>query len=108
MSRLILGKNRTVRDLQAASSRCLYEKLYPAPLRAFPCREPFRCAELSGLYDAIANGLWGAGLQNKIDAMENEKAELISVLESAAPATASLHPALAALYKEKIANLRMF
>jgi hypothetical protein len=40
--------------------------------------------------------------------MENEKAELISVLESAAPATASLHPALAALYKEKIANLRMF
>ena len=39
MIRLILGKNRTVRDLQAASSRCLYEKLYPAPLRAFPCRE---------------------------------------------------------------------
>ena len=63
---------------------------------------------LSGLYDAVANELWGAGLQNKIDAMENEKAELISVLESAAPATASLHPALAALYKEKIANLRMF
>jgi len=39
--------------------------------------------------------------------MENEKAEFISVLESAAPATVSLHPALADLYKEKIANLRM-
>ena len=101
MSRLILGKNRTVQDLQAASSRFLYEKLYPAPLRAFPCREPFRCAELSGLYDAIANGLRGAGLQNKIDAMENEEAELISVLESAAPATVSLYPALSDLYKKR-------
>ena len=105
MSGLILVKNRIVRDVQTASSRCLYEKLYPAPFRAFLCREPFRCAELSGLYDAIANGLRGAGLQNKIDAMENEKAELISVLESAAPATVSLHPALADLYKEKIGKL---
>ena len=95
-------------NVRATTSGCLYEKLYLAPFRAFLCREPFRCAELSGLYDAIANGLWGAGLQNKIDAMENEKAELISVLESAAPATANLHPALAALNKEKIANLRMF
>ena len=108
MGRLILGKNRTVRDLQAASSRCLYEKLYPAPLRAFPCRKPFRCAELSGLYDAIADGLRGAGLQSKIDAMETEKAELIPVLESAAPATVSLHPALANLYKEKTGRLAMF
>ena len=35
--------------------------------------------KLSGLYDAIADGLRGAGLQSKIDAMETEKAELISV-----------------------------
>ena len=61
--------------------------------------------KLSGLYDAIADGLRGAGLQSKIDAMENKKAELISVLESAAPATVSLHPALADLYKEKIGKL---
>ena len=61
--------------------------------------------KLSGLYDAIADGLRGAGLQSKIDAMETEKAELISVLESAAPATVSLHPALADLYKEKIGKL---
>jgi len=53
------------------------------------------------LYDAIADGLRGAGLQSKIDAMENEKAELISVLEPAAPATVSLHPALADLYKKR-------
>ena len=57
------------------------------------------------MYDAIADGLRGAGLQSKIDAMENEKAELISVLEPAAPATVSLHPALADLYKEKISKL---
>ena len=57
--------------------------------------------KLSGLYDAIADGLRGAGLQSKIDAMENEKAELISVLEPAAPATVSLHPALADLYKKR-------
>ena len=62
-------------------------------------------SKLSGLYDAIADGLRGAGLQNKIDAMENEKAELVSVLESATPATVSLHPALADLYKEKISKL---
>ena len=37
--------------------------------------------------------------------METEKAELISVLEPAAPATVSLHPALADLYKEKIIKL---
>jgi hypothetical protein len=101
MSQLILGKNRIVRDVQTDSSRCSYGKHYPAPFRVFLCREPFRCAELSGLYDAIANGLRGAGLQNKIDAMENEEAELISVLESAAPATVSLYPALADLYKKR-------
>ena len=59
----------------------------------------------ASLYDAIADGLRGAGLQSKIDAMENEKPELISVVEPAAPATISIHTALADLYKEKINKL---
>jgi site-specific DNA recombinase len=61
--------------------------------------------KLSGLYDAIADGLRGAGLQSKIDAMEIEKAELLSALQSATPTTANLNPALADLYKEKISKL---
>ena len=61
--------------------------------------------KLSGLYDAIADGLRGAGLQSKLDALENEKAELVTTLESPATATVSLHPALAKLYQEKINQL---
>ena len=40
-----MGENRLASDVQAFSSRCLYEKLDPEPLRAFLCREPFRFAE---------------------------------------------------------------
>ena len=61
--------------------------------------------KLSGLYDAITDRLRGTALQSKIDAMENEKAKLISVLQTVAPATVSLHPALADPYKEKISEL---
>ena len=61
--------------------------------------------ELSGLYDAIADGLRGAGLQSKLDTLENEKSELLKTLESPTSATVSLHPALADLYKQKINQL---
>jgi site-specific DNA recombinase len=61
--------------------------------------------KLSGLYDAIADGLRGAGLQSKLDALEDKKAELVTTLESPATATVSLHPALAKLYQEKINQL---
>ena len=61
--------------------------------------------KLSGLYDAIADGLRGAGLQSKLDALEDKKAELVTTLGSPATATVSLHPALAKLYQEKINQL---
>ena len=61
--------------------------------------------KLSGLYDAIADGLRGAGLQSKLDTLENEKSGLLKTLESPTSATVSLHPALAELYKEKINQL---
>ena len=61
--------------------------------------------KLSGLYDAIADGLRGAGLQSKLDTLENEKSELLKTLESPTSATVSLHPALADLYKQKINQL---
>ena len=60
---------------------------------------------MSGLYDAIADGLRGAGLQSKLDTLENEKSELLKNLESTTYATVSLHPALADLYKQKINQL---
>ncbi|MDC3309411.1 recombinase family protein [bacterium] len=60
---------------------------------------------LAGLYDAIADGLRGAGLQSKLDTLENEKSELLKTLESPTSATVSLHPALADLYKQKINQL---
>jgi site-specific DNA recombinase len=61
--------------------------------------------KLSGLYDAIADGLRGAGLQSKLDTLENEKSELLKTLESPTSATVSLHPALADIYKQKINHL---
>ena len=43
-----------------------------------------------------------AGLQSKLDTLENEKLELLKTLESPTSATVSLHPALTDLYKQKI------
>ena len=60
---------------------------------------------MSGLYDAIADGLRGAGLPTKLDTLENGKSELLKNLESTTYATVSSHPALADIYKQKINQL---
>ena len=60
---------------------------------------------MSGLYDAIADGLRWAGLPTKLDTLENEKSELLKNLESTTYATVSSHSALADTYKQKINQL---
>ena len=61
--------------------------------------------KLSGLYDAIADGLRGSGLQEKLDALEAEKLDITLSLKTPKSATVSLHPALAELYQQKLGNL---
>ena len=61
--------------------------------------------KLSGLYDAIADGLRGSGLQQKLDALEAEKLDITLSLKTPKSATVSLHPALAELYQQKLRNL---
>ena len=62
--------------------------------------------KLSGLYDAIADGLRGRrDCKASLIPLENEKSELLKTLESPTSATVSLHPALADIYKQKINQL---
>jgi hypothetical protein len=61
--------------------------------------------KLSGLYDAIADGLRGSGLQEKLDALEAEKLDITLCIKTPKSATVSLLPALAELYQQKLRNL---
>ena len=61
--------------------------------------------KLSGLIDAIADGLRAQGLQQKLDDLERRKATLERELrESTAPAP-RLHPNLAEVYRQKLTAL---
>ena len=62
--------------------------------------------KLEGLYDAIADGLRSAGLQEKLDRLEAQKAELEQAQATDVPATSvRLHPKLAEIYRSKVARL---
>ncbi|WP_114965319.1 hypothetical protein [Alkalilacustris brevis] len=61
--------------------------------------------KLDGLYDAIAEGLRTPGLKDKLEELEARKAELDAKLTAPAPSPVRLQPNLAALYREKVAQL---
>jgi hypothetical protein len=61
--------------------------------------------KLDGLIDAIADGLRGAGLQQRLDELAMRKAELEARLAGPAPPPLRLHPNLAQLYRERVADL---
>jgi site-specific DNA recombinase len=64
--------------------------------------------KLSGLIDAIADGLRAPGLEGKLDSLTNRKAELERVLAEglASSKAPSLHPNLSEVYRAKVASLR--
>jgi site-specific DNA recombinase len=64
------------------------------------------CRKLDGLIEAIADGFRAAGLQAKLDELEQSKARLQSDIDDAPMLTPRLHPNLAELYRKKVACLR--
>jgi site-specific DNA recombinase len=60
---------------------------------------------LNGLVDAIADGLRAPGLQRRLEELEGRKAELEGLLAAPPPSPVRLHPNLAELYREKVAEL---
>ncbi len=61
--------------------------------------------KLGRLIDAIAQGIRGAGLQQKLDELEDRKAALEAALAAPPPTPVRLHPNLAEVYREQVANL---
>ncbi len=61
--------------------------------------------KLSGLVDAIADGFRAPGLQNRLDELENRRAELERLLHNQPTAAPVLHPNLAAIYRNKVQSL---
>ncbi|SDJ46028.1 hypothetical protein SAMN05421850_1421, partial [Lutimaribacter saemankumensis] len=61
--------------------------------------------KLDGLYDAIADGLRSAGLQERLGTLEEKKAELEAQLAAPPPSPVRLHPALCEHYRAKVADL---
>ncbi len=61
--------------------------------------------KLEGLYDAIADGLRTPGLKDRLEALESRKTELEAQLSAPEPSPVRLHPNLAGLYREKVAQL---
>lgn len=61
--------------------------------------------KLGQLIDAITEGLRGAGLQQKLDELEDRKAALEAALAAPPPTPVRLHPNLADVYREQVANL---
>jgi len=60
---------------------------------------------LDGLVDAIASGLRGASLQQRLDELERRKVELQHELNSAVAPPPLLHPNLAEIYRDRVARL---
>jgi site-specific DNA recombinase len=61
--------------------------------------------QLDGLITAIAEGLRSSGLQQRLDALEAERAQIETTLAAPAPSPIRLHPNLAELYRRKVAAL---
>lgn len=62
--------------------------------------------KLTGLIEAIADGLRAPGLQSRLDELERRKAALAAELEIASPPAPCLHPNLAEVYRKKVADLQ--
>ncbi|WP_242494210.1 recombinase family protein [Salipiger sp. IMCC34102] len=61
--------------------------------------------KLTGLYDAIADGLRTPGLLQKLEETEARKADLQARLAAPEPSPVRLHPGLSDLYRRKVADL---
>jgi site-specific DNA recombinase len=61
--------------------------------------------KLDGLVDAIADGLRAPDLQRRLDELGARKKELEARLEAPAPPPVRLHPNLAELHRQKVAEL---
>src|SRR6266566_2195332 len=61
--------------------------------------------KLDGLVDAIADGLRGPDLQRRLDELGTRKKELGARLDTPVPPPVRLHPNLAVLYRQKVAEL---
>jgi site-specific DNA recombinase len=57
------------------------------------------------LITAISEGLRGTGLQDRLSALESEKARLEDNLRKPPPSPIRLHPQLADAYRHRVANL---
>ena len=63
--------------------------------------------KLDGLIAAIADGLRGPGLQQKLDDLEARKATLEEALAADPPLTVRVHPNLAHVYRAKVQRLHL-
>jgi len=61
--------------------------------------------KLGGLVDAIAGGLRGPTVQQRLDDLERRKAELQHEFDSASTPPPLLHPNLAEIYRDRVARL---
>jgi site-specific DNA recombinase len=61
--------------------------------------------KLSGLIDAIADGLRAPGLQQKLDELEARKMELATELTTTPAPAPRLHPNLSEIYRRKVSEL---
>jgi len=64
------------------------------------------CRKLDGLIEAIAEGFRAPGLQARLNELEQSKATLQSEVDGAPAPAPRLHPNLAELYRQKVANLQ--
>jgi hypothetical protein len=100
-------RSPSVPALSAAS--CVHAGLPFLPprcdLRAVFIRPATRCLANGASTRAIASGLRSAGLPARLDALEQEKADLARKLSAPPPSPVRLHPNLAELYPERAAAL---
>ena len=61
--------------------------------------------KLEGLYDAIAEGLRTEGLKAKLEELEERQRQLKAKLKEPSKLEPRLHPRLASLYRQKVADL---
>jgi site-specific DNA recombinase len=62
--------------------------------------------KLTGLINAIADGLRAPGLQDRLDQLTNRKSEIQGRLKAALKPMPRLHPKLADVYREKVLKLQ--
>jgi hypothetical protein len=62
--------------------------------------------EIRRLIEAIKAGVPGDIVKDEMTTLENRRGNLLAQLEAAPPPTPRLHPGIAEIYRQKIANLR--